>query len=138
MSTDQHQAEAVVLFDGVCNLCNHSVNFIIDRDPEGYFQFASLQSEAGQKLLEQHGLDPQYLDSVVLVQRGKVYKDSSAVLRIAKHLKGIWSLGRIFLIVPPFLRNLVYHFVAKNRYQWFGKKDQCRLPTPELKARFLD
>lgn len=134
----KNEVNAIVLFDGVCNLCHHSVNFIIDKDPAKYFHFASLQSELGQALLKKHGLDPKYLDSVVLVENGKAYTDSCAVLHISKNLKGLWSWGQIFLIVPRFLRNGVYHYIARNRYKWFGKEEQCRLPTPDLKARFLD
>lgn len=128
----------VVLFDGVCNLCNSSVNFLMDKDKKGVLRFASLQSEAGQALLKAHGLSTEGFNSMVLVANGKVYHRSSAALRTAKYLPGIWSLGQIFLIVPAFLRDKVYNLIARNRYRWFGKTEQCRLPTPEERARFLE
>ncbi|MGB3587684.1 MAG: thiol-disulfide oxidoreductase DCC family protein [Tunicatimonas sp.] len=127
----------VILFDGVCNLCNHAVNFIIDRDPARRFLFSSLQSEAGRELLKKHQLDAQYLDSLVLIQGESVYLKSAAALRIARHLSGIWSLCYAFIVVPPFIRNFFYDIVARFRYQTFGQSDSCRIPTPELKSRFL-
>jgi predicted DCC family thiol-disulfide oxidoreductase YuxK len=127
----------IVLFDGVCNLCNHAVNFIIDRDPSRRFVFASLQSETGRQLLRQYNLDEKYLNSLVLLQRGKVYVRSTAALRIARYLSGIWPLSYVFILVPAFIRNFFYDIVARFRYRLFGKRSQCRIPTPELKARFL-
>lgn len=134
-------ATGVVLFDGVCNFCNASVNFIIDRNPKDDLKFAPLQSEAARSLLRDVGaavpeahLDP---DSILLVQNGKVYSCSGAALRIAAHLTFPWFLGVFGLAVPWFLRDLVYRFIAKNRYKWFGKSDACRIPTPELRTRFL-
>lgn len=129
----------VVLFDGVCNLCNGAVQFIVDRDPEGTFRFASLQSERAAALLGAHGLeapegDP---DSVILIEDGRVHQSSGAALRIARHLRGPWKLFYAFVIVPRFLRDAVYRFIARNRYRWFGKSEQCRVPTPALRARFL-
>jgi len=132
------EAQGVILFDGVCNLCNGTVNFVIDRDPDGHFKFAALQSTAAQALLKKHRLDPKYLDSVLLIEKGRCYRDSSAALRIARRMRGIWSVLFIFIIVPRFLRDFVYHFIAKRRYRWFGQSDACRIPTPELRARFLD
>ncbi|MBF2055344.1 MAG: thiol-disulfide oxidoreductase DCC family protein [Candidatus Sericytochromatia bacterium] len=128
----------IILFDGVCNLCNGAVNFIIDRDPEAYFHFAALQSEAGQKMLQELGLSQQDFDTIVLIEGNKHYTHSTAALRIARKLKAPWSLAGVLLLVPAFIRNAVYRQIAKNRYQWFGKSAQCRLPTPALKARFLD
>ena len=130
--------QPIVLFDGVCNLCNHSVNFIIDRDKDQRFKFASLQSEIGQKLLHQYALDTQYLDSIVLIDGDKMYKKSTAALQVAKHLKGAWSWLYALIIFPRFIRDAVYDFIGRNRYRWFGKEDACRIPTPELRARFLD
>ncbi|GAA4836252.1 thiol-disulfide oxidoreductase DCC family protein [Algivirga pacifica] len=127
----------VILFDGVCNLCNGTVNFIIDRDPKGKFQFASLQSEEGEKVLQQNGIAEVSLDSVVLLKNGQLYKKSTAALHIARELKGAWPLFYGFIIVPRFIRDGVYNWIAKNRYKWFGKSDACRIPTPELKERFL-
>lgn len=127
----------VVLFDGVCNLCNSSVNWIIDHDKEGKFQFASLQSVYGQNVVKQFNLTGEYMDTVLLLDGDKLYKRSEAVLRIAKHIGGIYSLAYVFIIVPAFIRNFFYNFVARNRYRWFGKQDACRIPSPELKAKFL-
>lgn len=138
LTTDAATAErAIVLFDGVCNLCNASVNFIIDRDPNAYFRFASLQSEVGQQLRSRHGL-PEAFDSFVLVQAGKAYTRSGAAVRVARRLSGAWKLLHACIVIPPFVRNAVYDLVARNRYRWFGKEDSCRLPSPELQARFLD
>jgi predicted DCC family thiol-disulfide oxidoreductase YuxK len=131
------EEKQIILFDGVCNLCNGSVNFIIDRDSKNNFVFAPLQESRGQALQKQYGLPPEALDSVVLIKEGKVYKKSTAALEIARQLNGWWKALYIFKIVPAFLRDLVYDLVAKNRYRWFGRADQCRLPTPELRARFV-
>ncbi len=135
--SDRRRDHALVLFDGVCNLCNGAVNFIIDRDPEGYFRFAPLQSEIAQSYLEDPSLG-QELSTIVLVEGGNTYVRSSAALRIARHLTGPWRLLALALLVPRPLRDLVYDWIAANRYDWFGKRDQCRMPTPELKNRFLD
>lgn len=139
MLYDLHMAAAppIVLFDGVCNLCNGSVQFLLKRDPEGRFRFAALQSDAGRSLLAEHGLDPDILSSVVLIEDGRIWKESSAALRIARHLPGAWKLLRVFAAVPRPLRDAVYRWIARNRYRWFGKTESCWLPTPELKARFL-
>jgi predicted DCC family thiol-disulfide oxidoreductase YuxK len=129
----------VILFDGVCNLCSASVRFIVERDRGAYFKLAALQSDAGRRLLEEHGvsLPPGDPASILLVEDGEVYDRSSAALRIARHLDGVWKLGWAFIVVPRFLRDAVYGFIAKRRYRWFGKKDACMVPTPELRARFL-
>lgn len=128
---------ALILFDGVCNLCNASVQFIIERDPDRYFRFASLQSQAGKKMLERHriGFD---LNTFVLVEDGRAYTRSEAVLRVARRLKSPWRFIGGFRVIPLFLRDAVYNLVAKNRYRMFGKQESCMLPTPELKALFLD
>lgn len=128
---------AVVLFDGVCNLCNGSVQFIVRRDPYGYFRFASLQSEPGRSLLREHGLDPADLFSVILVEDGKVYARSDAALRIARRLSGVWRAAGALRVLPRSLRDRVYDLVARNRYRWFGRRDACMVPTPELRERFL-
>ncbi|RXG27809.1 thiol-disulfide oxidoreductase DCC family protein [Leeuwenhoekiella palythoae] len=128
----------IILFDGVCNLCNGAINFIIKHDPKGIFKFASLQEETGQKLLAQHNIDPQETDSIVLIDDDKVSVKSSAALRIAKNLNQGYPLLFGFMIIPTFIRNGVYDFIAANRYKWFGKKESCMLPTPELRSRFLD
>jgi predicted DCC family thiol-disulfide oxidoreductase YuxK len=133
----QIRGHGVVLFDGVCNLCNGAVNFVIDRDPEGYFKFAALQSDEGQDLLDAVGAADTGLSSIILVEEGKVYRQSTAALRIARRLSGAWPLLYLFIVVPRPLRDLVYDWIANNRYDWFGKRDQCRIPTPDLQARFL-
>jgi predicted DCC family thiol-disulfide oxidoreductase YuxK len=127
----------VVLFDGVCNLCEGSVLFIIKRDPKGIFRFAALQSTYGSELLSKHGLSTDQFRTIVLVNNDRVYERSRAALEIARRLNGLWSLLYVLIIVPPFLRNWIYDWISSNRYRWFGKKDQCMIPTPELRARFL-
>lgn len=128
----------ILLFDGVCNLCNSSVNFIIDHDPKGHFQFAALQSDFGQQKLAELGYDQDEFDSLVLLSQGKVHRKSTAALKIASKLNGLYPLLYAFIIVPPFLRHWVYDIVARNRYKWWGKRDSCRMPTPELKSRFVE
>lgn len=129
--------ERIILFDGVCNLCDSSVQFIIKRDPEGKFKFASLQSGIGQELLKKHGLKST-INSFVLIENGKVYVKSGAAIRISKQLYGLWKMSTVFLVIPPFIRDSLYSVIAKNRYKWFGKKESCLLPSPEWKNRFLD
>jgi predicted DCC family thiol-disulfide oxidoreductase YuxK len=128
---------AIILFDGVCNFCNGSVNFIIDRDPDAYFKFAPLQSEVGEKLLAENKIDKAVTDSVVLIEDGKVYTHSTAALRVARRLSGAWSWFYNFRFVPPFIRDFAYRLFAKNRYRLFGKQEACMLPTPEVRSRFL-
>ena len=128
----------VILFDGVCNLCNGSVQYVIRHDRNGLFRFASLQSDAGQHLLQQYNLPSTDFTSFVLVQDGKAYTKSTAALKVARKLSGPVRLLYGFIIVPPFIRDAVYNFIAKNRYKWFGKKDSCMIPTPGLKNRFLN
>jgi predicted DCC family thiol-disulfide oxidoreductase YuxK len=130
---------AIVFFDGVCNFCNASVNFIIDRDPAGYFQFAPLQSDVAKTLLAERGVavaegDP---ESMVLLEGDRVYLRSTAALRIARRLRGPWPLAYGFAALPAFARDAVYRLVAKERYRLFGRAEACRVPTPELRARFL-
>ena len=129
--------KSLLLFDGVCNHCNSSVQFILLRDKKDRFRFASLQSDYGQNLLREHNLPTETFNSLVLVENGKVYKKSTAALRIARKLKGLWPLLFAFIIIPPFIRNFVYDIIAKNRYRWFGKKEECMLPRPEWKQKFL-
>ncbi|MEQ8363731.1 MAG: thiol-disulfide oxidoreductase DCC family protein [Cyclobacteriaceae bacterium] len=129
---------AVVLFDGVCNLCNGSVQFIIKRDKANKFHFAALQSKYGQAQLSLLGIPSSSLQSIVLIKGDRFYQRSNAVLEIAKMLGGLWSLFYVFKIVPAFLRDWIYNGLANNRYKWFGRQDQCMIPTPALKARFLD
>ena len=127
----------LVLFDGVCNLCNGSVQFIIRHDPKGAFFFASLQSDTGQRVLNDLGLSATEMDSFVYVRDGKAFKRSTAALLVAKDIGGFTSLLFAFIVVPSPLRDLVYRLIARYRYSWFGKKESCMVPTPELKSRFL-
>ncbi|MEK3887574.1 thiol-disulfide oxidoreductase DCC family protein [Bacillus sp. FSL K6-3431] len=126
----------VILFDGVCNFCDSSVQFIIKRDPNSYFHFTSLQSPIGQSLLKEYNV-PANIDSMVLIENDKLFYRTSASLRICGRLTGLWKLLYIFLLIPPPIRNIFYHIIAKNRYKWFGKKDSCTLPSPDIKKRFL-
>lgn len=129
--------KSVILFDGVCNLCNASVDFILKRDKSNRFLVGALQEEAGKKLLSRFKVNPEYLDSLVLVEGGKVFFRSTAALKIAKNLSGFWPLFYVFILLPPFIRDAVYDWIGKNRYRWFGKKSTCRLPSPEEKSKFL-
>ncbi|MCP3144726.1 thiol-disulfide oxidoreductase DCC family protein [Pyxidicoccus xibeiensis] len=132
------QTGAVVLFDGVCNLCNGAVNFIIDRDPTARFRFAALQSAQAATLLAPLGRVPEAEpNSFILVEGGRVYERSTAALRVARKLPGAWKLFYAFVVIPTPIRDAVYKLIARNRYRWFGKADACRMPTPELRARFL-
>lgn len=129
----------VILFDGVCNLCNASVLFVIDRDPRARFAFAPLQGEEAAALLGERGrrTDPENPASILLVENDRVYDRSTAALRIARHLSGLWPALSVLLLVPRPLRDAVYDWAASRRYRWFGRLDACRLPTPELRSRFL-
>lgn len=126
----------IILFDGVCNLCNTSVILVIHNDKKDIFKFAPLQSEYGKKSLKKHKIDPKDTDSIILIDGGKSYIKSSAALHIAKHLSGLYPLLYGFMIVPRFIRDWVYDYVAKNRYRWYGKKESCMIPNPNLKAKF--
>lgn len=130
---------STILFDGVCNLCNGFVQFIIRHDAAGRFRFAALQSEAGQALLAAHGAAPIPPDpeSVLLLTGGRFYSHSGAVLRIAQELGWPWRLAAVGWVMPRVGRDALYRFVARNRYRWFGRQENCMLPTPALKARFL-
>jgi predicted DCC family thiol-disulfide oxidoreductase YuxK len=131
------EGKRLVLFDGVYNLCNDVVLFVIDRDPREQFVFAPLSSELGQRLLNQHGLDHAGFDSIVLVEHDRVFSHSDAALRIAVRLGGLWRLLWAALLIPRFVRNWAYRWFARHRYVWFGKSEQCRVPTPELRRRFV-
>lgn len=137
MSRNTTTNQPVLLFDGVCNLCNVAVSFVIERDPANKFNFASLQSDYGQKVLAQHNLPQETFNSLVLQEGDKIYTKSTGALRVARGLGGLWPLLYAFIVVPRPIRDVVYSFIAKNRYRWFGKKDQCMIPSPEVRARFL-
>lgn len=128
---------AIILFDGVCNLCDNLVKFVIKNDKKNYFKFAPLQSESGRELLDKYNIDKESLDSVVLVENDKAYTHSSAALQLTKNLDAPWFLAYPLIFVPKFIRNPIYNWIARNRYKWFGKKDSCMMPTPEIKAKFL-
>ena len=123
----------IILFDGVCNLCNGAVNFVIKRDKKNIFKFATLQSEHAQEF----GFDPKNMDSIILIDGDKNYSKSTAALHIAKNLSGGYPLLYSFMFLPKFIRDWVYDYIAKNRYKWFGKKESCMIPTPELQDKFL-
>jgi len=129
---------SIILFDGICNLCNNAVQFIISHDPDEKFLFASLQSKAGQQLLKQFNLPLENFNSFLLLQESKVYDKSTGALKVAAQIKGAWKFLYIFIIIPKSIRDAVYNWIAKNRYNWFGKKDSCMVPTPELMRRFLN
>jgi predicted DCC family thiol-disulfide oxidoreductase YuxK len=131
-------AHNLVLFDGVCNLCNGAVQFIIKRDPQQKFRFASLQSAVAQQYIKSLSLTGPALYSIILIKKGRAYDRSSAVLEIARDLSGLWSTVYVFKIIPAFIRDVLYSWVAKNRYRFFGKKDECMIPTADLKARFVE
>lgn len=128
---------AIVLFDGVCNLCNKSVQFIIRRDPKGYFKFAPMQSEVGKRLLEAHGLHFEAMDTFVLIEGSRCLTRSDAAIGIAKHLSDFWPILSVLGIIPRTMRDFAYAVVARNRYGWFGKKEICVVPSKETLERFL-
>jgi predicted DCC family thiol-disulfide oxidoreductase YuxK len=128
----------VILFDGVCNLCNRAVQFVIRHDRKKIFLFAALQSNEGQKLSQQYQLPMTNWNSFVLIEDGKVYTCSTAALKVARNLNGLLKLAYVFMIIPKFIRDGIYKWISNNRYKWFGKREECMLPTPELKQRFLD
>ncbi|MEO8412529.1 MAG: thiol-disulfide oxidoreductase DCC family protein [Ginsengibacter sp.] len=129
--------QSIILFDGVCNLCNAAVQFVIKRDNSNQFVFASLQSGEGKKILAEHNFPGNEMHSFILVENRKLYDRSTAALRVVKKLNGIWGLLYSLIIVPKFIRDGVYNIIARNRYRWFGRKDECMIPTPELRAKFL-
>ncbi len=131
-------SKKIVLFDGVCNLCSNSVQFILKRDRKKQFLYGSLQGEFGQAMLKKYQLPATDFNSFMLIEGEKLYTKSSGALRMLKHLGGGWSLLYVFIIIPKFIRDGIYNWIAKNRYKWFGKKNECWLPRPEWKARFLD
>lgn len=134
---EDYSKHGIVLFDGVCNLCNSSVQFIIKHDKNDFFRFAALQSETGQKMLKEAGLPLDFLGTFVYFEGDKHSTRSTAALRLSKHLNGLWPMFYILIIIPAPIRNLFYNLVANNRYTFFGKQDVCMIPTPELKNKFI-
>ncbi len=137
MSEKPRSEGPVVLFDGVCKFCDAGVNFILDHDRRGRVRFAALQSGAGQELLRRFGLRCDQFDTLVLIEGGRHYLRSTAALRVARHLDFPWPLASALLLVPAFLRDAAYDLLAANRFRWFGRLDACRVPTPEVRERFL-
>ncbi|SIS70526.1 Predicted thiol-disulfide oxidoreductase YuxK, DCC family [Zobellia uliginosa] len=132
-------SKQIILFDGVCNLCNGAVQFVIKRDTLDVFRYAPLQSELGKKLIAERNIDSDSIDSIILIDPGVAYYiKSDAALEIGKQLKGYKTLSSILLWIPRSLRDIVYDFIARNRYKWYGKKEHCMVPTPELRAKFLE
>lgn len=128
----------IIIFDGVCNLCDKTVQFIIKHDKHDVFRFVALQSDLGKEIINYIGIDTSKTDSIILYEPGHAYYyKAEAAIKIAKELGNIFSLLNIFSILPKWLSNKVYDFVARNRYKWYGKKDECMIPTPEMKAKFL-
>lgn len=130
--------QSIVLFDGVCNFCNSAVQFIIKRDKKKRYVFGPLQSEHGRKLLAEYNLPVDKLSTFILIEDGKAYSKSEAALRIARHLTGLWPVLYPLIFLPAFLRDVLYNIIAKNRYKWFGKMNECMMPDAELRARFLN
>ena len=137
MSTSEVQ-NPVILFDGVCNLCNRSVQFIINRDPSGIFRFAPLQSETGKNLLSKFDLPNDKFDSIILVENNEYYLRSTAALKILQRLGALWKIVYVFMLVPRPVRDYIYDIVARNRYKWYGKRAQCMIPSEDIKGRFLE
>lgn len=136
--TELPNDKKIILFDGVCNLCNSSVQYVIQRDKKDEFRFVALQSELGQKIIKYIGIANTNIDSIILYLPGiAYYYKSSAVIEIAKSLQGFFNYGMLFRLLPNALRDVVYDYIARNRYKWYGKKESCMIPTPELKAKFL-
>lgn len=137
--SDLPQDKKIILFDGVCNLCDSLVQYVIKKDKKDVFRFVSLQSELGQTILNHIGINPNHIDSIILYEPGiSYYYKAEAAFRIAKILGKIFTLTTIFRLLPSRFSNLMYDYVAKNRYKWYGKKDACMIPTPEIKAKFLE
>ena len=129
--------QPVILFDGICKFCNSAVNFVIKRDKKRNIFFAPLQSETGQKLLQQYNLPQNDMESFVFIENEKAYTQSTAALKVCRYLKGLWPMCYGFIIVPKFIRDGIYSWIAKNRYKWFGVRQECMIPTPDVKERFL-
>jgi len=132
-----NHGEAIILFDGLCNFCSGSALFIIRRDPKEYFRFAALQADPGRSILQEYDINPERFDSLILIEKGKVYHRSGAALRIARRLRGGWPVFYAFIIIPSFIRNFFYDLVAWNRYRWFGKRQSCFIPDQDIRSRFI-
>jgi predicted DCC family thiol-disulfide oxidoreductase YuxK len=136
--SDLPKDKKIILFDGICNLCNNSVQYVIKQDTKDVFRFVALESALGQKIMRHIGIADKNIDSIVVYQPGiAYYYKSAALIEITKSLQGIFHYGLLFKILPISLRDIVYDYIAKNRYRWYGKKESCMIPTPELKTKFL-
>jgi predicted DCC family thiol-disulfide oxidoreductase YuxK len=138
MTDPKNIKHPIILFDGVCNLCAGSVQFIIKRDNNKYFRFASLQSDFAKIILQPSQLSENNFSSIILWEDGKIYTQSAAALRITKHLSGGWKLLFALIIIPAFIRNYMYSIIARHRYRWFGKKEKCWIPNDEWKDLFIE
>ncbi|WP_462250796.1 thiol-disulfide oxidoreductase DCC family protein [Ferruginibacter sp.] len=127
----------LILFDGICNFCNSAVNFVIKKDKGAVIHFAPLQSPKGRLYLKQYNYPVNNLNSFVFIENNNVYTKSTAALKVCRRLKGLWPLCYGFIIVPKFIRDGIYSWVAKNRYKWFGVRQECMIPTPEVRSRFV-
>ena len=130
-------AKSIIFFDGVCNLCNTSIDFVIQRDKKNHFLVGALQEDISKQILSKFDVREDYLDSIVLLENGEIYYKSTAALKIARNLSGLWPVLYIFIVIPKFLRDPIYDWIGTNRYRWFGKKNTCRIASPEEKAKFL-
>lgn len=128
----------LILFDGVCNFCNYWVRFALKRDQKQKLSFGTLQGNTAQLVLPLHGINEKEIASVVFIEKGKVWRNSSAVLRICMHLSGVWKIFYALMIIPTPMRDFVYRIIAQNRYRWFGKRENCILPDASVKERFVD
>jgi predicted DCC family thiol-disulfide oxidoreductase YuxK len=137
MNDERHVPDNLVLFDGVCNLCSALVQFVIRHDPAAKFRFAAIQSEIGREIFQSHGLDPADLQTFVFVADGRMFVRSDAAIEVVSRFGGAWRILRVFRFVPRVVRDSIYTIVARNRYRWFGRKEVCMVPTPEIKERFL-
>ena len=129
--------QPIILFDGICNFCNSTVNFVIKRNKRTVIRFATLQSGIGQKLLQEHHIPVEVMQSFVFIENGIAYSRSTAALKVCRYLNGLWPLCYGLIIVPKFIRDGVYNWIAKNRYKWFGVRQECMIPTPDVQDRFL-
>ncbi len=130
--------DRLVLFDGVCNFCNFWIKFALKRDKQGKLKFGSLQGETAQQLLPKYNIDPGIITSVIFIEDGVAYRESTAALKICRHLDGGWKLLYALIIIPSFIRDSIYKWIGRNRYKWFGRKESCMLPTPEQRERFVE
>ncbi|MFT5166128.1 MAG: putative DCC family thiol-disulfide oxidoreductase YuxK [Saprospiraceae bacterium] len=133
----EKQSSPIVLFDGVCNLCNGAVKFAIKRDKKAVLHFASLQSDLAGELMRKHNIEEHQLKTFIFIEKDKAYTRSTAGLKLVKSFGGVWSLLYAFIIIPKPIRDAVYNLISNNRYRWFGKQESCMIPTPEIRARFL-